>query len=174
MGSWVIQITNNVEIFKASTTLSSQPRVTHIIQSLELFITSRALRSQSTVVHVNHNPELFIAFRALSSQPWVVHVIHNLELFITFKALGSQPRIVHIIHTPELFMSYRGLSLKDPKLFISSTTLSCSYNLEPWVNWWEKPRSLCFLSLDQDRNMHNYPKLFLNSMHSEKNNIFIL
>ena len=36
------------------------------------------------------------------------------------------------------------------------------------MNWWEKPESLRFASLDQVRNKYNYPKLFLNSMHSGK------
>ena len=36
------------------------------------------------------------------------------------------------------------------------------------TTWWEKFRSLDFSSPDQVRNMHNYPRLFLNSMHSEK------
>ena len=36
------------------------------------------------------------------------------------------------------------------------------------------PTFLFFPNLGQVRNMHNYPKIFLNSMHNEKNNIFIL
>ena len=42
------------------------------------------------------------------------------------------------------------------------------------VIWWKKPESLYFLSPDQVRNMHNYPRLFLNSMHNKKINFFIL
>ena len=38
----------------------------------------------------------------------------------------------------------------------------------------KKLESLCFLSLDQVRNMHNYPSLFLNSMHNKKLIFFIL
>ena len=36
------------------------------------------------------------------------------------------------------------------------------------TNWREKLESLCFPSLDQVRNMHNYPRLFLNPIHYRK------
>ena len=43
MGSRVIDTIQNIELFKASMALRSQPRVAHIIHRPELLIASRAL-----------------------------------------------------------------------------------------------------------------------------------
>ena len=42
-------------------------RVVHIIHNYELFISSKALHLTPRVFHVNHHPELFIVSKALNS-----------------------------------------------------------------------------------------------------------
>ena len=59
-----------------------------------------------------------------------------------FELIGSQ--VVHIIHNPFVVHNIQSLELTDRK----------NLNLS--------------ISLDQVRNIHNYPRLFLNSMHTEK------
>ena len=58
-------------------------RVIHIIHNFDLFIAFIALSSQHGVVYGINIPELFIASRALNSSPEFVMIIHNLETFMS-------------------------------------------------------------------------------------------
>ena len=40
------------------------------------------------------------------------------------------------------------------------------------LNLWEKLEALRFPSLNQVRNIHNYPKFFLNPMHNRKKKLY--
>ena len=62
MGSLVVHIIHNVELFKASIPLIG---VVHIIHRLELFIAFGALSIRLRIAHVINNPRLFIVFRPL-------------------------------------------------------------------------------------------------------------
>ena len=64
--------------------------VVHIIHNPELFIASRFLSSWLRFVHVMHNPKLFLAFRVIGSQPRIIHIILKLELFIASRSLRSR------------------------------------------------------------------------------------
>ena len=71
MGSLVVNIIHNVELFKAFIPLSSRPRVAHIIHRLEVLITSGAL---STCVDPQFCPpstcHIRYLFDTLQLAPW--------------------------------------------------------------------------------------------------------
>ena len=84
----------------------------------------RTLSSQARVTHVLDKPKLFVASKSLRSRPRVIHVNHNLEMFTVSIALSTLPQVIED-QNPNLFIAFRALS-SDPKELMSSITLSCS------------------------------------------------